>query len=364
MSRFLFVLFLLPLLLLTPTHLVLAAEDPSAQPNPQNFDTSGGKDLFNCQNQANLTPYGDKSTECKDESQAAESFEKISSPFSPNGTTSTVSNPCGSGNVFEALVKQFKEFWARFFKGVIGTGQTVFTAGENIPKPCVDKAPDESNRSVQAIKRTLLPAGVNPNRITSGNASAININAQSLRDIINTASSVTNVPAELLMAISQTEAPGAFGYSEDDVKFFSSDGWWSTASYDKLRQGYCYNTCEDPAAGCPGSNVVGAMQFEIGTWDPLLEDNKKTGAAGIKSVLASSFGSTTFPNRCNLRDSIVAAAVKIREDSQNSSVWDENTVKYKVAQPYCGSCQPSRACGPDYCGNVWRLFNSYKNLQP
>ena len=179
------------------------------------------------------------------------------------------------------------------------------------------------------------------------------------------------VPKAMLLAISQMEASGTWNYTDTEVEEFIEPGWWDEAGCVMSKKvpgdctkGYCYNTCAVyPELGCSEYSVVGPMQFEEGTWIAYLDD------------LGRDLGHE--PHRCNLRDSVFAAAMKIKTNSGTGSSdcdnWSEDIV-HSTARAYCGSCgiteecgenptetckEENRACGWNYCQAVVALYNEY-----
>ena len=214
--------------------------------------------------------------------------------------------------------------------------------------------------------------------------STIPPNSADLMTIINEVAADKCVPTAMLMAISKFEAGGVWGWEDEEVAFFSQDRWWEGATSEQLRQGYCYDTCQEPDNDCAiitdadgnrrETTVYGPMQFEEGTWSGIM-------------------GGMDPMNRCRLDLAIEAAAIKIKgnasdcppsycivDDSANCSSWSEQTVRY-VARRYCGSCglggcinpanppnECDAACGGevngvkvDYCENVWLSYYQYAN---
>lgn len=314
---------------------------------------SEGKSLFSPDNAAKLIPYGETGANVSDEELSAKYFSDISKPRG-DASIDPKCNAKGITNPLEFLVNLFKTI-GRLLGFGIGVTQTIYTADSNAPTACAgEQTPAEFNRGTRDLIDSLNPAGINPFRNISGIPSAINIQSQELKDLIKSASEATDVPMPLLMAFSRTEAGGTFGYTPKDVGLFSTDQWWTTASPDVIRKGYCYNTCEDSSLGCLGQDVRGAMQFEERTWNSYIPQ--------VKDFLKQDDSYT--PNRCNLRDVFFGAAAKIKQDAGPSLSWNEVTVR-RVAGAYCGgNCAPSAACGPDYCSNVWNLYQSYLSTQP
>lgn len=177
-----------------------------------------------------------------------------------------------------------------------------------------------------------------------------------LADLFNESAQNQCIPTAILMAISQMEAAGVWGWSCEEVARFSTPNWWENATQEELRKGYCYDTCA--ATGlCQNTTVMGPMQFEENTWKGIMPGY-------------------SLMDRCRLDLSLLAAAKKIKANSEtgpgNCDGWGEEIVRWKVAYRYCGSCGTegckanpnpqdscSSACGYDYCGNVWILYQQY-----
>lgn len=230
---------------------------------------------------------------------------------------------------------------------------------------------------IERIKKATLPYRLS---VVGSGSSTLNttfIQPQGeLQKILTIASTTQCVPQNLLIAFANRESGLLYkwkGLSTEEinekVKFYSTPGWWTKASRQQLLEGNCYNTC-DTVQGCPaGADVKGVMQFEAGTWGPEdVQDGKNLPkdsiAAKVRKVLLSrpefSVPDNYVPNRCNLRDSIIAAAIKIKNDggvpdTQCNSVWPRDAVE-KAADAYC-SCNPEEvACTPpgatNYCASI------------
>lgn len=197
-------------------------------------------------------------------------------------------------------------------------------------------------------------------------SSASNLNA-----IFADAAATANVPEALLRAIAKTES-GVLSYSSEDVVQFNTLNWWSGLSEDAptvsslpplIRRGYAYNTCAFPKNDpiCPGADVRGAMQFELGTWN------------GISSNLSFADGHT--PDRRYVRDIVYGAAYFIRGKidqynarfnfTQNLNALNETQVK-ALARSYCGG-NPDANTNQSACGfgrheaSVWAYYQEYNN---
>jgi len=202
-----------------------------------------------------------------------------------------------------------------------------------------------------------------------------NMTSADLKEIFEDAAEKYCIPLPMLLAISQIEASGVWSYIDTEVAKFSTPDWWEETGCkmdEKVAgdctRGYCYDTCKVTNL-CPSYSVVGPMQFEQGTWNSYL--------ASLRADFEEE-GNPHEPHRCNLQDSIWAAAMKIKANSSTANdqctAWDEETVR-KTARAHCGSCgvkeecgdNPSpecqeqhKACGESYCAAVVMLYNEYK----
>jgi hypothetical protein len=205
----------------------------------------------------------------------------------------------------------------------------------------------------------------------------IPLKSQDLKEIFKEAAKKYCVPLPIILAISQIEASGVWNYTQDQVDKFTQAGWWEKAGC-KMEEkvpgdctnGYCYDTCKVyPEFNCSQYSVVGPMQFEEGTWN------------GYAEQLRIDLGRQ--PHRCNLKDSVFAAAMKIKAGSgtaEGECDWrereDEEDIVRRTARAYCGSCgveaecgdypapeceAANRPCGVNYCEAALILYNNYKN---
>lgn len=204
----------------------------------------------------------------------------------------------------------------------------------------------------------ILPIIPTPYRYVSPiPPSAIEPECVDLITMIENTAEAHCVPPAILLAISRMEASGVWGWSCEEVVFFSTDHWWGGASQALLDRGYCYDTCARTGL-CSGTTVMGPMQFEENTWRGVMPGYD-------------------LWDRCRLDLSLIAAAKKIKGNSgtgpSDCGPWDEATIRY-VAYRYCGSCGTygcqlnpdpndscSPACGYDYCSNVWYLYQQYES---
>lgn len=263
--------------------------------------------------------------------------------------------PEGTGGVFD----NFGDFVKRLFGLFVGkTGSLNASRPEEVAFPKIGSSSlAEYRGGVDFFVKGLRPeeeivSGVD----TSGSRSSFITPVGSFSSMVEKVSQAQCVPPAILLAIARAEGE-SLTYSEEEVSFFSNPGWWNSASDQQKTRGHCRDTCSDSRMGCkPTDNVVGPMQFNLGTWNGLIP--------AIKQLLSQLFGtfSDYGPHRCNLRDSVVGAVVKIKQDSGTRTQcenWSDEAVK-RVAAAYYGGCTTNQ--GTDYCGEVLRLYKSYSNL--
>lgn len=279
-------------------------------------------------------------------------------------TTSAAEEPRPPQNLLEVIASWFSRLFLP--RTVQKAGFIQFIRPNTQPFTNQKNAQDQAfsdekvyQGAVIDTERSLTPEGISFSRYpVSFPGSIINIQSTKLKQIFLDASQVQCVPLGLLLAISQRELESTFGFTEEQVEKFSTNNWQNTMTDVERDLVSCKNTCS-VAVGClPGDDVQGPMQFEIKTWNPLVND--------IKTVLEQKYGikpDEYTPDRCNLRDAIIGAAIKIKRASSpeaDCDGWSKETV-YKVSTDYCGAgaCEGKKACGVDYCGEVWKNYQSY-----
>lgn len=225
---------------------------------------------------------------------------------------------------------------------------------------------DESDESVYQgavidTERSFTPEGISFSRYpVSFPDSAISIQSTKLKEIFLKASETQCVPIGVILAISRRELDKTFGYSDQEVEHFSSNEFPKNATYNDLLRVSCTNTCELISGCAPGDDVRGPMQFEEKTWNGHI--------ATIKSALKQEYSvpDEYIPDRCNLRDAIIGAAIKMKANSgtggDECSLWTDTTVR-QVAEGYCGkgACSDHPACGVGYCDAVTNLYHRYSD---
>lgn len=240
----------------------------------------------------------------------------------------------------------------------------------------------------------FLESAFNPYRDLSPNTGIIEMQSKNLNEMFRLAANDFCIPVAALKAISQTEAPHVWTFTDEEVAKFSKPNWWVGASQEDLKRGYCQDTCAnnddcgyinrqtktycpnktDP--GCAKTTVYGPMQFEELTWIGIFGD-------GVDPM-----------TRCHLPTAIQAAAQKMKANSGEPNVapcdstkktWDKDTFQLKVARAYCGRCGTEwcteelqrlqgispiepvnvcvaitiNTCGTNYCGKAWDLYQEY-----
>lgn len=212
----------------------------------------------------------------------------------------------------------------------------------------------------------FLQAGFNPYRSEGLSSTYTQIQSNNLNEIFKQTADQVCIPLAALKSISKIEASRTWSYTDEEVAKFSTSGWWKTASQEELKRGYCVDTCltndcakinrktntycqpGDGNPDCKKTTVFGPMQFEEITW---------ANRFSCKRNSDGTFDNDCLMERCNLKTVIVAAAEKIKANSNDKETgpcdsttksWDKNTMMCRVAQSYCGSC------GTDWCNNTKR----------
>lgn len=212
----------------------------------------------------------------------------------------------------------------------------------------------------------FLQAGFNPYRLEGLSSTYTQIQSNNLNEIFKQTADQICIPLAALKSISKIEASRTWGYTDEEVAKFSTSGWWKTASQEELERGYCIDTClsydckkinrktntycdtGDTNPNCKKTTVFGPMQFEEITWAARFSCKKNPDGT---------FDNDCLMERCNLKKAILAAAEKIKTNSNDKETgpcdsttksWDKNTMMCRVAGSYCG------ACGTDWCNNTKR----------
>ncbi|MDO8452652.1 MAG: hypothetical protein Q7S79_02775 [bacterium] len=274
--------------------------------------------------------------------------------------------PRPPGNVFEVILGWFQKLFLP--RTVKKAGFVQFTRPNDLAftNQSDPKDQESSNKEVYEgavidTERFFTPEGISPSRYpVSFPSSAISIQSTKLKEIFKDAADSQCVPIGVLLAISRRELDKTFTYSDLEVDKFSTNDWQDNLRADDpdVQRSSCYNTCLFVKGCLPGDDVRGPMQFEIKTWNGHI--------AQIKSALQTKYGvpDNYIPNRCNLRDAVVGAAVKMKGNSgtlaDQCSGWSDQTVK-NVAEGYCGkgACSGAIACGINYCDSVVDLYHKY-----
>lgn len=286
--------------------------------------------------------------------------------------------PCEEPNIIEKLFGFLKE---KFI------GEQGFL---NFIKPVTQLSATTSiGLASEQLRLSLYPAGQAPSG-TSQYAAAGNIPSD-LMEIFRKASTAKCVPMPMLLAIGEIEGGSMFNFTPEEIKRFSTPDWWVGASDEELKRGRCTNSCEpDPVNKCPAveepaiADVRGVMQFLIGTWQGPPEANGEGGhvpqirealkqeciASGESENACQVWGSYK-PQRCNLRDVIIGAAIKMRANSGTSenqcASWPENVVRNVASYYYGGKPSPDSCIttgGWNYCDKAWENYQKYSSSPP
>lgn len=214
-----------------------------------------------------------------------------------------------------------------------------------------------SNSPGQTLVGTPIPQGsqsANLNPLPTSSLTQENtINLTSLRDLFQEVSSKVGIPGRVIEAVMLIEYPTAFNYTSDQVNSYSLPG------------------NQIPGCGPNMCSAEGPMQMTIGI------DNQGSSSCSsccFPTCLSScpnawggygqSVNNYNAPihntSACNLRDSVYAAAQKLKNDSgATTSSWTQDQV-YQAARHYYGACDNShryaRLGNRTYCEFVWWYY--------
>ena len=176
------------------------------------------------------------------------------------------------------------------------------------------------------------------------------IESQALILLFQEAGKSFNVPPAVIAGVAAIEGRHLWGYNDTEINAFSLPG------------------AQDPYNCAP--NVCGArgpMQFLTGEG---VDEEKCPQAVGVdiwsyyKNAVNEATGENRTPHVCNIKDSIFAAAKKLKNDSrttkENNCQWNKEEV-YNAARGYYGKCEYKIKVGPvsftgNYCERVWQYY--------
>jgi hypothetical protein len=202
-----------------------------------------------------------------------------------------------------------------------------------------------------------------------------------LEEVMVISAENTCTPLAMIKAISRREAYGVWKYDSSDFDFYNSFAWWQNSAINEtieadkkiICRGYSYNTCtnkiaEDAkfaSAYCgkgevsickSGLNVMGPMQFELGTWKGYI-----TRVSNILTELEVN----REPDRRVILDAFLAAGFKLNASSKANSCtdWKPNEIM-KAAKSYYGKCTYSVSGNTgNYCQEICNYYNLYSEIK-
>lgn len=194
----------------------------------------------------------------------------------------------------------------------------------------------------------------------------------SLGEIIKASSDWTGVPWGVIEAMAMIEGRHLFNYSDDQIQKYSQPGE------------------KDPINCSPNiCSAAGPMQLTTGKENadcekcPAACDYDPNAWEAYKNAVNEATGEGRKPEVCNIKDSIFAAAKKMKIDSGTpfgeKGDWGKETVR-RVATRYYGECwccpsggdwqlckpgkeEETPACkrlGKSYCEFVWEYYQAHK----
>jgi hypothetical protein len=204
---------------------------------------------------------------------------------------------------------------------------------------------------------------------------------ENLEEIMTMSAENTCTPKAMIKAISRREAYGVWKYDSADFDFYNSFAWWQSSAINeaveedkkKVCRGYSYNTCTNVIAQdakfasdycgkgivsiCrSGLDVMGPMQFELGTWK---------GYIALVSKVLTELSVNREPDRRVILDAFLAAGFKLSASSKAESCtdWTPQEIK-KAAKSYYGSCTYStKKKEGNYCQEVCNYYNLYSDVK-
>lgn len=166
--------------------------------------------------------------------------------------------------------------------------------------------------------------------------------SQVLLGILNEAAGAARMPTGVLVAIGLSEnLKGVMRMNEEDIARYSGPG------------------AEMPDCAESDRGAKGPMQFTDGSVPGTFD----TWSAYKDFIITAGARPEGYePKICNIKDSIYAAAHKLKSDSgipfdDPATGWTEEQV-FAAARAYLGACE-SR--GVTYCENVWEFYNNKKD---
>lgn len=169
----------------------------------------------------------------------------------------------------------------------------------------------------------------------------------SLREIFNEVGAQTGVPPVIIEAVLQVEMPSVFRYTPEQIRQYSLPG----NTIPNCRPNVC--------------SATGPMQMTIGRDadnNPLCPKCCWKGSClDTKGGCPNAWAAYGQGNPCNLKDSIAAAARKLKKDSRSTSAtnWSQEET-YRASYRYYGNCTVKypRLGDRTYCEYVWWYYQT------
>jgi len=184
--------------------------------------------------------------------------------------------------------------------------------------------------------------------------------SSSLTEIFDEVGTKVGLPPKILEAVMTIESPSTFKFSSNQIALYSTPGnsipgcgpnvcsatgpMQITTGFDNQGLSSCPKCCS--SKGC--SNTRGSCPNQWSRYGQSITD----------------YGPYSHtPNPCNIKDSLYAAAEKLKNDSQASDPtnWTQTQV-YKASKQYHGSCSNNfryaRLGNRTYCEYVWWYYKN------
>lgn len=230
--------------------------------------------------------------------------------------------------------KKEEEFISNKDEGIQESGPT--PTSPPIPTPGVDQQTAKDAQLLSELFKTILTfeletvetPSAGGEQVPSGQLSQA---SGALAAIFNEAGSKVGVAPKLLESFMRVECGRLLALPDEVINAYSQPGSGLPPNH------YCFGNAW---------GAHGPMQFIRTTWARYASSVNRYG------------GYTHTPYIENIRDSVYAAAEKIKLDGRaaNPFSWNQEEV-YRSGRAYCGRCHEIPAC-PNYCQRVWANYST------
>jgi len=237
---------------------------------------------------------------------------------------------------------------------IISSGTIQPTIDFAFPTETISQSPNTPSPTITPTLYTPIPTlgtpKENATRIVDDNIRLV-VPVTAMKNLFNEIGTKVGVPPKIIEGIMQIESQGSLSYSDDKVINYSTPG--------VLIPGCGPNDC----------SATGPMQMTIGHTNYSSNCPKccwngpcscPNAWAGFGRAVNTYGGYTHATNPCNLRDSLYAASLKLKNNSgaKSSTSWTKEEVD-RAGLRYHGSCAVPfpRLGNRTYCEFLWWYYN-------